>query len=98
MRTRRISGALAALSIPLLAGGAIAVASAVSSTPGPQVVIPAKTSSVTKTTVDDHRKDTPATSNKKPTTNTHGTTPTTIDDHGGNRGSGHGSDDGPGHS
>ena len=48
MRTRRISAVLAALSVSLLGGGAIAVASAVSSTPGPQVVIPARNGSDAK--------------------------------------------------
>jgi hypothetical protein len=48
MRIPRISAALAAaLSIPLLAGGAFAVASSVSTQPRPQIVIPARTSSVT---------------------------------------------------
>jgi hypothetical protein len=48
MRIPRISAALAAaLSIPLLAGGAFAVAGSVSTPPRPQIVIPARTSSVT---------------------------------------------------
>ena len=45
MRTRRLSAVLAALSIPLLGGGAFAVASAVSTQPRPQVIIPSRTSS-----------------------------------------------------
>ncbi|MDQ1466712.1 MAG: hypothetical protein QOH10_1127 [Actinomycetota bacterium] len=50
MRTPRVSVFLAALSIPLLAAGAFAVAGAVSTNPKPQVVIPAKTSSSIPTT------------------------------------------------
>jgi hypothetical protein len=55
MRIPRISAALAAaLSIPLLAGGAFAVAGSVSTPPRPQIVIPARTSSVTSTSDRSH--------------------------------------------
>ena len=44
MRTRRVSLLLAAVSIPLLATAAFAVAGSVSTKPGPQVIIPDRAS------------------------------------------------------
>src|SRR5450755_3377734 len=75
MRTRRFSVALAALSIPLLAGSAFAVANSVSTTPGPQVIIPSRTSSNTPTTAR-HANRGPGNANSV------GMTSTTADDNG----------------
>ena len=49
MRTRRLSVALAVLSVPFMAAGAFAVAGAVSTNPAPRVIIPARTSAVSPT-------------------------------------------------
>jgi hypothetical protein len=97
MRTRRLSAVLAALSIPLLGGGAFAVAGAVSTQPKPQVIIPSRTSSVSSTSArghddpathdanDDHGKDKsgPTTSNSPGDDPAgHDRSATTVDDHG----------------
>jgi hypothetical protein len=89
MRTRRFSVALAALSIPLLAGSAFAVANSVSTTPGPQVIIPSRTSSNTPTTAR-HANRGPGNANSV------GTTSTTADDNG-HDGPGHDANDDRGH-
>ena len=90
MRTRRFSVALAALSIPLLAGSAFAVANSVSTTPGPQVIIPSRTSAHTAKTAH-HANRVPANA----TVNVNATS-TTVDDHG-NDGPGHDANDDRGH-
>jgi hypothetical protein len=86
MRTRRFSVALAALSIPFLAGSAFAVANSVSSTPGPQVIIPSRTSSNTPTTAQHASrgtgKDDPAGHDTTADTKARTTAGTTPDDHG----------------
>jgi hypothetical protein len=101
--TRRLSAALAALSIPLLAGGAFAVADSVSTRPGPQVILPSRTAAVTPTSPRSaHRAEPDANhdANEANDADNHdandhqvGTTPTTVDD----RHDQAGSDDPAGH-
>ena len=92
MRTRRFSVALAALSIPLLAGSAFAVANSVSTTPGPQVIIPSRTSANSPTTA--HQARHRGTDERAGHDTT--TTGTAPDDHG-NDGAGHDVNDDRGH-